>query len=306
MYLNKPIKFCSISFPRNGILSSGILGVTGWSMVKVAKSGAGGVTSKSILKNKRKGHITPIIQAYEHGVINSVGLSSTGVSNSNNELKIVKNNSDAVIIASISGSTINEFVEIIENLNIKYIDAIEINISCPNVEDEFGLPFSNSPDSAAKVVKVCRDSTNLPLIIKLSPNFPRIGDIAKACEDKGADGITAINTVGPGMLIDINTFKPKLSNKSGGISGPAILPIAIRCVYDIYKSVKIPIIGMGGITKTEDALQMIIAGATLYGVGTGILYEGLDIFNKINTGIENYIEEKKINYDDLIGIAHKQ
>jgi len=107
------------------------------------------------------------------------------------------------------------------------------------------------------------------------------------------------------MLIDINTFEPKLSNKTGGVSGPAILPIAIRIVYDIYKSVKIPIIGMGGITTLDDALQMIIAGATLYGVGTGILYNGIDIFNKINSGIDDYLAEKKLSYNEIIGMAHR-
>ncbi|MCK4797942.1 MAG: dihydroorotate dehydrogenase [Spirochaetes bacterium] len=305
MHKSSSISFGKIKFPRNGVLGSGILGVTGWSMVKVAQSGAGGVTSKSISKNIRKGHAPPVIQVYKAGIINAVGLSSTGIDNSNKELRIAKENSDAIIIASVFGASPKEFKETIELLDNKSIDAIEINISCPNVEDEFGLPFASSAQSAANIVKILRKSTSLPLIVKLSPNFQNIGEIAKAVECQGADAITAINTVGPGMLIDINTFKPKLTNSSGGLSGPAILPIAIRCVYDIYKNVKIPIIGMGGITSVEDALQMIIAGATLYGVGSGILYEGIDIFKKINNGIEQYLNEKKMQYKDLIGLTHK-
>ncbi|OHD06068.1 MAG: dihydroorotate dehydrogenase, partial [Spirochaetes bacterium GWB1_27_13] len=235
------IKFGKIEFPQNGVLASGIIGVTGWSMAKVAKSGAGGITCKSISKNIRKGHPNPIIQVFEQGIINAVGLSSTGAENSNKELKILRQNSNSIIIASVFGGTKEEFGETVLLLDKNVVDIVELNISCPNVHSEFGLPFSSSRETSAEVVNYVRKLTNLPLLVKLSPNFPNIGLIAKACEDVGADGITAINTVGPGMLIDINTFQPKLSNKTGGVSGPAILPIAIRCIYEIYKNVKIPI-----------------------------------------------------------------
>ncbi|MBN2545337.1 MAG: dihydroorotate dehydrogenase [Spirochaetes bacterium] len=302
--MSSEIKFGKLKFKRNGVLASGIMGLTGWSMVKVARCGAGGITTKSISKNIREGHKTPIIQVYKAGLINAVGLSSTGVANSNKELKIIKNNSDAVIIASIFGSTPKEFAETAEMLDNESYDAIEANISCPNVESEFGQPFAASSESAAKVTKEVRKATKKPLIVKLSPNFNNIGEIAKKVESEGADGITAINSVGPGMLIDINTFQPKISNKIGGVTGPGIFPIAVRCVYDIYKSVKIPIIGVGGIISEEDAIQIILAGASLYSIGTGILYEGLEIFSKINNGIDNYLKEKKLNYKDLIGLAH--
>jgi dihydroorotate dehydrogenase (NAD+) catalytic subunit len=298
------ISFGSLKFPRNGILASGVLGVTGWSMTKVTKSGAGGITTKSILKELRDGHPTPVVQFYKAGLINAVGLPSLGVKESNKEIKIVKNNSDAIIIASVAGGTPMEFKETVELLDKKNIDAVEINISCPNVEDEFGTPFACNPQSAANITRIVKEATHLPIIVKLSSNYPGIADIAKAVEEAGADGITAINTVGPGMLFDINTYKPLLTNTKGGISGPAILPIAIRCIYEIYKSVKIPIIGVGGITTVDDALQSIIAGATLYGVGTGIIYEGMDIFEKINNGIDEYLKDKGITYKELIGIAH--
>lgn len=301
----KNIKFGKLIFKRNGVLASGILGVTGYSMLRVAKNGAGGITCKSISKEKRKGHSTPVVQIFEHGILNSVGLSSLGIEDSLNELKIVKNNCDTIVIASIFASSIEEFAETASFITNEYADAIELNISCPNVNDEFGLPFAASPIVAAKVTLAVRKVTKLPLIIKLSPNFQNIGAIAKACEINGADAISAINTVGSGMIIDINTYKPKLSNKKGGVSGPAILPIAIRCVYEIYQSVTIPIIGIGGITKTEDALQIIMAGATLYGIGSGILYKGIDIFKKINTGIKRFLKEKKLKYEDLIGLSHK-
>ncbi|HOJ64382.1 MAG TPA: dihydroorotate dehydrogenase [Spirochaetota bacterium] len=299
------IKFGKLLFKRNGILASGILGVTGHSLLKVANSGAGGVTSKSISREKRKGHPPPVVQVFEHGVINAVGLSSLGIEESLKELKIVKSNSSAIVIASIFAGSIEEFSETASFITEEYADAIEVNISCPNVSDEFGLPFAASPQMAAKVTLAVRKATKLPLIIKLSPNFPNIGIIAKACEINGADAISAINTVGPGMIIDINTYKPKISNKKGGLSGKCILPIAVRCVYEIYQSVTLPIIGMGGITTYEDAIQIIMAGATLYGVGTGILYEGLEIFDKINNGIKNFLKEKKLSYEELVGISHK-
>lgn len=299
------IRFGNTIFPRNGVLASGILGVTGYSMLKVAEDGAGGVTCKSISKIERKGHPTPVVQVFQSGVINAVGLSSTGVERTMTELRILKDNSDAVVIASIFAGTIEEFGETASLIDENICDMIEVNISCPNVADEFGLPFASDPKISGEITRVAKDNTKLPVIIKLSPNYPNICEVARACEANGADGITAINTLGPGMLIDIHTYKPKLSNKKGGVSGPAIFSIALRIVYDLYKAVHIPIIGMGGITEAEDAIQMITAGATLYGVGTGILYNGTSIFKEINDAVDNYLAEKKMKYEELIGIAHR-
>jgi dihydroorotate dehydrogenase (NAD+) catalytic subunit len=160
---SKPIKFGSLSFPRNGVLASGILGVTGWSMVSAARAGAGGITCKSISYEKRKGHPTPVIQGYAHGLINAVGLSSTGLEQSNGELAIVRNESDAVVIASIFGDTPADlFAKTAAGLDSEVIDAIEINISCPNVEDEFGYPFSYTTDGATSVTTRVREVTDLP------------------------------------------------------------------------------------------------------------------------------------------------
>lgn len=299
------INIKGVNFKKNGVLASGILGVTGWSMVKVAQSGAGAVTSKSISKDIREGHKSPVMQLFSAGLINAVGLSSTGITNSNNELKVVRENSDSVIIASVFADSPENFAETVSLLDNRYFDIVELNISCPNVQSEFGTPFSSSPKDAGLVTKLVRKITNKPIAVKLSPNFGNIVEVAKSVESEGADIITAINSVGPGMLIDINSFRPKLTNKTGGVTGPAILPIAIRAVYDIYKNVKIPIIGVGGIRNFEDALQIIMAGATLYSVGTGILYEGLEVFNKINSDIENFLNEKKLTYNEIIGASHK-
>ena len=298
------ISFSGVTFKNNGVLASGILGVKASSMARVASYGAGGVTTKSISKNIRAGHNTPVVQIFEQGIINAVGLSSLGIEKSNDELKYLRSITTAIIIASVFGGTAEEFRETVEELDNNSVDIIELNISCPNVANEFGTPFCCDPKTASDVVKKVRDVTKKVLLVKLSPNYPNIGSIARACEDVGADGITAINSVGPGMLVDINTFRPKLTNKSGGLSGPAILPIAIRSVYDIYKSVTIPIIGIGGITKVEDAIQMIAVGATLYGVGSGIFFNGIDIFKKINDGIDIFLKDKDMKYKDLVGIVH--
>ena len=209
--MSNTIQFGSITFPRNGVLASGILGVTGSSMSRVAKCGAGGITCKSISKERRKGHPTPVIQAYQHGLVNAVGLSSIGVEDTMEELRHVRQNTDAVIIASIFSGNIDEFGETAAAVDPNICDAIEINISCPNVSDEFGLPFCANPQLSGQIVRRVCDNTKLPVLVKLSPNFPNIGILAKTCQDNGASGITAINTVGPGMLIDIHTFRPPLS-----------------------------------------------------------------------------------------------
>src|SRR3989338_3942178 len=146
----------------------------------------------------------------------------------------------------------------------------------------------------------------IPILVKLSPNVRDIADIAKECESEGADGIVAINTVGPGMVINIKTRKPYLGNKEGGVSGPGILPIAVRCVYDIYKAVKIPIIGMGGVSKWQDVIEIILAGATLVGVGTATYFKGMGIYDQLKKDLSKYMEIEKINnLSKLVGVAHK-
>jgi len=183
---------------------------------------------------------------------------------------------------------------------------IEVNISCPNVSAEFGSLFSSGCESAAKMTKIVKQhSGKTPVSVKLSPNVPNIAEVAKACEDNGADAITAINTVGPGMRINPELRAPILKNKMGGVSGPAILPIAIRCVWDIYRAVKIPIIGTGGVTYGRDAIEMMMAGARLVGVGSALHFRGEQAFALIADEMLAWCKQEGVkNISALVGVAH--
>lgn len=281
--MNLETIFCGVKFRNPLVLASGVLGVTGASLRNVVKTGgAGGVTTKSIWRQGHLGHPNPVIIANDHFMLNAVGLPDAGIEKAYIEIGEYMKNKPAPLIANIVESRIEDFAEVAALVDALHPDIIEVNISCPNVEDEFGKPFSCSRVDAAAVTAAVRRRTKIPITIKLSPNVMNIAEIAKAVVDAGADGITAINTVGPGMLIDLETREPILANKVGGVSGPAIKPIAIKAVYDIHKAVpKTPIIGTGGVLTGEDALEMIMAGATLVGVGTAVYYRDIICFKLI-------------------------
>jgi len=280
--MNLETKFCGVTFSNPLVVASGVLGVTAASLRNVVRHGAGGVTTKSIWLTEHKGHPNPVIIANDHYMLNAVGLPDAGIEKARLEMGKYMLNKPAPIIASIVAGRVADFGEIAEEVSKLNPDIIEVNISCPNVEDELGKPFACSMIDAAAVTAFVRKRTRLPVVVKLSPNVINIAEIARACVDAGADGICAINTVGPGMMIDLETRAPILANKVGGVSGPAIKPIAIKAVYDIHKALpKTPIIGTGGVLTGEDALEMIMAGATLVGVGTAVYYRDINCFGLI-------------------------
>jgi len=284
------------------ILSSGILGTSHELIKRVFENNAGAVTIKSIGPVPRDGNNNPSVIDFGHGLLNAVGLPCPGYKNMDiefNELSKIKE----PVIWSIYGSKIEDFVNITKYI-IKYKPKIiEINISCPNKEK--GMLFSQDKKSAAKVTRSVKQVAEKIIVIpKLSPNVANIAEIAYACEKAGADAINAINTV-QGMVININAKKPVLYYKKGGMSGPAIKPIAVKCVYDIYENVKIPIIGTGGITNGRDAIEMIQAGASAVGIGSAVYYHGINVFKKIVREIEEWMKENKYtSIKELIGIAH--
>jgi len=288
------------------LLSSGVLGLSASSLKSVADAGAGAVTSKSCGLNERAGHKCPAVLPFEHGVLNAIGLANPGVDEMVKEIQEYKRRSKTPLIASIFGSDVDEFGVVTEKIVSARPDMIEVNVSCPNVASEFGVPFGADIDICSRITRLVKDkSKGIPITVKLTANCPSIARIAKACEDNGADAITAINSIGPGMIIDVNVRKPVLSNKVGGVSGACVLPVSVRCVWDIYRTVKIPIIGGGGVTKPADALQMIMAGATAVGVGSGLYKNGPELFEEINQGIKTYLHENKMTrIDSLIGAAH--
>ncbi|MCT4592278.1 MAG: dihydroorotate dehydrogenase [Candidatus Gracilibacteria bacterium] len=300
--VNLEVNFCGVNFKNPTVLASGVLGVSGESLHEVVENGAGGVTSKSIWLEGHKGHKNPVIIATDNYVVNAVGLSDAGIEKARNEISEYKKQCDAPLIANIVASKIDDFAEITKKISELNVDLIEVNISCPNVEVEFGRPFACDIKSASEVTETVRKNTKTPFSVKLSPNVDNIGEIAKACEESGADAITAINTVGPGMRINIEMRRSILKNKVGGVSGHAVFPIAIRCIHDIYKNVKIPIIGTGGVSTGEEAIEMMIAGASLIGVGSGVYYRGIKVFSHITEEMNAWCDKNNVkNAQDLIG-----
>ncbi|MFH1663941.1 MAG: dihydroorotate dehydrogenase, partial [archaeon] len=281
-------------FRNPTVLPSGFFGSKFEEMQEIFDSGAGAVTLKSIGPRKKEPHPPPTIMKLDYGYINAVGLPSPGYKNMEEFWeKMSKRNFP--LIASIYGTTINEFVEVAEFVAGKKPECIELNISCPNVE-KFGMPFGCDPKIAAKITEKVKSVTGkIPVTPKLTPQANEIGKIAKACQEAGADAITAINSVGPAMKIDLKTRKPVLSFKKGGYTGAAIKPIAVRCVYDIYKEVEIPILGLGGISNGEDAVELMMAGASAVGLGTVIYSRGKTCFKEIVQEIEAWMIQNNVS-----------
>ena len=305
---NLQISFCGVTFFNPFVLPSGIITEIP-DHKRAVNAGVGAVTLKSITFKPREGNPLPRLWKYDCGMLNSVGLRNPGIDQAVVEIKefLATYRSKSVIIPSLFSTKVAEFVTLVEKIIPLNPDFIELNLSCPNTEDELGRSLGMDKGGAGQVVKAVKKVYGkIPILVKLSPNVRDIADIAKECESEGADGIVAINTVGPGMVINIKTRKPYLGNKEGGVSGPGILPIAVRCVYDIYKSVKIPVIGMGGVSKWEDVVEMMLAGASLVGVGTATYYKGMGIYNQLKKGLIKYMSENSIkNLSELVGAAHQ-
>ena len=297
--------FLNKTFQNPIVLASGILGLTAASMNNAVKNGCGGVTVKSVSKDARSGHPNPTMTGTKHYFINAVGLSNPSVAEGIKEFSKFKEMTDAPLIGSIFAGTPDEFAEVTETICQSPIDFLEVNVSCPNVSKEFGTPFAYNLEAVEAITRRVKEKSTVPVIIKLTPQAWNVAEIAKVAEDAGADAICAGNTIS-GMAIDIRARKPVLHNKQGGVSGPALFPVALKAVYDIYKTVKIPIIGTGGITTGENAIAMIMAGATLLGVGSAVYYRGQDAFQKIGEEMAEFMKQENINsLEEIRGIAHK-
>ncbi len=297
------IKLCNIKLKNPTVLASGILGVTKESVDRIGKAGAGAVTLKSLCHEERQGNANPTMFAYDGIFLNAVGLSGQGIDSAIKEFQRLDNLS-VPVIGSIYGYRIEQFGQVAKKMATLKPAMIEVDISCPHMD--YGKPYYADPELTKKVTQtVKKNSGKIPISIKLSPNVYDIKEIAHTAEKAGADAITAINTVS-GMVIDVDAKKPILDNKIGGVSGPALKPIAVRCVYEIYETIKIPIIGTGGVTYGKDALEMIMAGATAVGIGTAIYYRGNDVFRKVCDEITVWMKKNKVkNLNEIKGIAHK-
>lgn len=301
------IKLGSLQLKNPLVLASGVMGTSPALLERMALSGAGAVTSKSCGPVNREGHPNPVVIEWEHGLINAVGLTNPGAEEEVGLLLQAKEKLlplDVLLFASIFAGTVEEFSQVASTIVKAHPDLIEVNISCPNVRDDFGLPFAADAKSAGEVTRAVKTQAGeIPVAVKLAPNVPNIGRIALAVEEAGADAITAVNTM-PGMVIDADAARPVLHNRMGGISGPALKPIALRCVAEIADSVHIPIIGTGGVLTGRDAVEMILAGATAVGVGSALWYRGSEAFTLIQDEMRAYMQEHDIHsIDELIGKA---
>lgn len=297
-------EFCGLKLASPIVLLSGCVGF-GEEYTRVAgfsNRDVGAIVLKGTTLHPRLGNEPHRIAETPAGMLNAIGLQNPGVDAVVKKILPTLDFTETRFIANACGSTIEEYVEVCRRFDDSPIDAIEINISCPNVK-EGGASFGNYPDASAQVITACRKATKKPLIAKLSPNQTDIQENARRCIEAGADGLAVINTL-MGMAIDVETRKPVLGNLQGGLSGPAIRPIAVLKTWQVYqvaKKHKVPIIGQGGITTANDALEFIIAGASTVGVGTALFYDPL-VCGKINGGIGEYLERQRVrSVTDLVG-----
>lgn len=285
------------------MLAAGILGVSGLSLKRVAEAGAGAVITKSIGLEPREGYSNPTVVQVECGLLNAVGLPNPGVNNLGEEISDVKE-TGVPIIVSIYGFSSKEFASVAETAVRAGADALELNVSCPHVE-KTGAEIGQDPQVVAEVVEEVKNRVDKPVFVKLTPNVADITEVAKAVAKAGADAITAINTV-RAMTINIETNRPVLANKIGGLSGPAIKPIAVRCVYEISREVNVPVIGCGGVVTWRDAVEFMLAGASAVQIGTAIAFKGLGVFKSITRGIDKYLRNGGFrSVKEIVGLSQR-
>lgn len=303
--VNTQVTLCGISLENPVIPASGTFGFGQEFAALYDINCLGSFSFKGTTLNPRFGNPLPRIAECPSGMLNAVGLQNPGVKHVKEvELPALSKIFHKPVMANVSGFSVSEYVSVVEQLSdVEQIGWFEVNISCPNVHGG-GMSFGTCPDAAAEVTRAVRAVTKKPLIIKLSPNVTDIASIARACEDAGADGISLINTL-LGMRMDLRTRKPLLANTTGGYSGPAVFPVAVRMVYQVYDAVKIPIVGMGGVSSAEDVLEMMLAGATAVEVGAANLVDPY-ASKKIVEALPQVMEQYGIkSLTEIIGAVHR-
>ena len=299
--MNTKVNFCGVEFENPVVTGSGTFGF-GYEYSQYYDLDAiGGISVKGLTLKPREGNKPPRIAEVYGGILNSIGLQNPGLENFlNNDLPFLKKKfSKCKIIANIAGNTLEDYIEMGRLISQSNVDIVEMNISCPNVKHG-GVAFGTDPCMVSEITYKVKEQCNKPLVVKLSPNVTDIVAIAKAAESAGADGLSLINTL-LGMKIDINTRRPILNNNVGGMSGPAVKPVAVRMVWQVANAVNIPIIGMGGIQDGDDAVEFMLAGASLVSVGTQNFVDPYAAVKTAN-GIEEYMTKHGIeDVNELIG-----
>ena len=298
-----------VTFENPTVLASGIMGITASSWRLVAEHGAGAITTKSLWPVPHQGNANPTIISTEHWSLNAVGVPDAGPEKAKEEIGDFLKNKPVPLIANVIGLSAEEFAQITRELAPLKPDFFEVNLSTPTFWKLRGKLFSEDPTEAADIIKaVKKEAKGIPVFAKLTPNVAKIEVIANACAEAGADGFCAINTVGPGMAIDLRSRMPILAAKKGGVSGPGIKPIAVRCIADIYEATegKLPIIGTGGVYTGEDAIELLLAGASLIGIGTTVADRGLEVFRHVCDEMQMWCTNEGVdNVKELVGGMHK-
>lgn len=294
----------SLKLSNPTILASGVLGYSAESMDRAARGGAGAVISKSVGTAPRAGYANPTVVQAESGLINAMGLPNPGIDVYSGEIKHCKTLLRVPLIVSVFGYSAQDYASVAKKAVEAGADAVELNVSCPHVK-QTGAEIGQSPKLLSEVVEQVKAVVDKPLIVKLSPNVSDIVALAESAIRAGADALTAVNTV-RAMAIDSDTMRPVLSNIKGGLSGAAIKPVALRCVWDIHERFKdVPIIGCGGVSDWRDAVEFFLAGASAVQVGTAVA-ESTDVFQAINKGVEVYMRKKHVgSVGELVGLAHR-
>ena len=308
MPLNKNllnVNFAGLKLANPTALASGILGYSGDSLQRVAEAGAGAVVTKSIGLEARPGYSNPTVVQAEAGLLNAMGMPNPGINDFAEEIAYAKTVVKVPIIVSVFGYTAEEYATAAQKAAEAGADAVELNVSCPHVKDT-GHEIGQNPRMLAEVVEKVKAAVKKPVIVKLTPNVTDIVEIAKAAVKAGADALTAVNTV-KAMAIDVDAQMPILSNVKGGLSGPAIKPIALRCVYDIFEAdLKVPIFGCGGIANWRDAVEFLLAGASAVQIGTAVAMDEITVFGDVSKGVQAYLQRKGYgSVNEIVGLSHQ-
>jgi dihydroorotate dehydrogenase (NAD+) catalytic subunit len=295
-------RVASLELANPTMLASGMMGETGASLVAIAEAGAGAVVTKSVGLEPRKGYENPTLVELEEGYLNAMGLPNPGIDAYREEM-LVARSAKVPIIGSVFATMPEDYALLAWKMQDYGAAAVELNLSCPHAKG-LGMEIGVDPTAVRRIVREVKQTVKIPVLAKLTPNTHRLAEVGKAVEEAGGDGIVAINTL-RAMVISVEAKRPILSNKVGGLSGPAVRSIGVRCVYELYEAVEIPIIGVGGVESWRDAAEYMIAGATAVQIGSAIGRKGLSVFQVIVQGLQEYLEREGLkNIGDIVGVAH--
>ncbi len=296
------VDLCGLRLGNPTMLASGVLDETAATMLEVARAGAGAVVTKSVGMTPREGHASPCVVELEVGLLNAMGLPNPGIEYFSDEVKAAKRGG-AVVVGSVIGGSAEELAEVAALMGEAGADAVELNLSCPHAKG-LGTELGSTPADVERACRASRDAVKVPLFAKLTPNTSSIAELAKAAEKGGADAVVAINTL-KGMAISPEARMPILANRFGGLSGPAVRAVGVRCVYEISEAVAVPVIGVGGIQTGRDALEYIMAGASAVQVGTAVWTHGPGVFRSICDDISRFMDDHGYSkVGDMVGAAH--